>query len=274
MDGGTVRTLAVIALAGWLGVAAGCESAEDRCEAARGDADRAWGAYVDVATPEARAAADARDEARDAVARALMDLGNLRTEGSDGAEGVRHDAFVGIEVSVGAVVGAVLAVGRLFEQDIEAAEEIAAAVTEELEGRYAELMTAPLETDEELQRVHDLGDACSTRLQLMVREQPEAVRARVLESFEALSAAEGEPDDGMTIELVRRKWEAFLEAARAAREAQDRVDAAVDAREAAGGPTVEARAAAQAVPADDAPERAAAAEAADRAFTACAEAGP
>ncbi len=270
MDVWTRRALAVVVV--W-SAGAGCDSAEDRCEAARAEADRAWGAYVDAALPGARAATQARDRALDEVVRALMDLGNLRTEGSEGSEGARHEAFVGIEVSIGAVIGAVLAVGELYPEDPEAAQRIADALTEELDGRFADLMTAPLDGDEQLERIHDLGDACATRVQLLVRDQPEAVRARVLASFEALRAAEAAPAAGVTLESVRAKWRALLDAARVAREAQERLDAAVAARDAVREPSDRARAAAAAVPAGDGSELAAARTASEQASRTCAEAG-
>jgi len=270
MDRSTRVALAV--LIAWP-VVGGCETAKDRCEAARAEADHAWGAYIDVATPSAEVAADARDRALDEVARALMDLGNLRTHGSEEAAGALRDAYVGIEVSVGAILGAVLAARALFVAGDAEANRIADAVREELEGRYAELMTLPLDSEEARRRLHDLGDACSTRLQLLVRELPQSVRARVYDSFETLRAEEGEPDEAVTIERIRERWRAFRDHATNAQEVQARLDAAVEARESVREPSPHAREAADAVPPDSVEERQLADAASDRAFEVCSEAG-
>lgn len=253
-------------------VSLGCESADDRCRAARDEADRAWGAYVDVATPAARDAARALEAKTDEVARALLDLRSRRAPGEDATE-ARRNAYVGIEVSVGAIVAAVLAASYLFPTDAEAARRVTDAVSEELGGRYAELMTATLDDDEACARVHELGDACATRLQLLVRELPETVRARVLRAYEPLANEEREPSDDLTIETVRERFTELLQAGTAAHQAQARVDAAVAARDAVRSDSATARAAALRVPEDSAPARAAAVSASEQAFVACSEAG-
>lgn len=264
---------ALAALIAWPAVT-GCETAEDRCEAARARADRAWGAYIDVAMPVAKSAADARDRALDEVARALMDLGNLRTQGSEEeATGPLRDAYVGIEVSVGAMLGAVLAVRTLFVAGHAEVDRIVEAVQEELSGRYAELMRTPLETEEAQRRIHELGDACATRLQLLVRELPQSVRSNVYESFEALRAQEGTPEEGMTVERIRERWRAFHEHATTAHKEQARLDAAVRAREAVREPSPHAHEAAEAVPPDSVEERQQAGAASRNAFEVCSEAG-
>jgi hypothetical protein len=251
----------------------GCESAEEKCRAAQNAANGAWGSYVDSAIVEARSASEARDRALDAAAGQLMDLGNLRTEGSQGLTGARHEGFVGIEVSIGALLGAALAAAEVWPTDAEAGALLAAAVTEELDGRYAELMTAPMETDEQARRLAEVGDACATRLQLLVREQPERTRARVLVAFESLRAREGEPAAGTTLESAKSAWAEFVQAASTAQASQARLDAAVAAREATGAPSADARTAADAVPTGESPELAGARETSAASFVACAEAG-
>jgi hypothetical protein len=250
----------------------GCESAADRCEAARSEADRAWGAYVDAATQPARDAARALETKTDVVARALLDLRSRRVPRPNATE-AQQRAYVGIEVSVGAIVAAVLAASFLFPADAEAARRVTDAVTEELGGRYAELMTATLDDDETCARIHDLGDACATRLQLLIREQPEPVRARVLRAYESLGNEERAAEDDLTIEAVRQRFAELVEAGDAAHEAQARVDAAVTAREGVRSDSAAARSAALAVPEDPAPSRAAAVAASEHAFVTCSEAG-
>ena len=250
----------------------GCESAADRCEAARAEADRAWGAYVDAATTPARDAARALETQTEQVARGLIDLRSRRVPGPNATE-AQQRAYVGIEVSVGAIVAAVLAASFVFPEDAAAARRITDVVREELGGRYAELMTETLDDDDTCARIHDMGDACATRLQLLVREQPEAIRARVLRTYESLGSEERAPEDDLTVEAVRERFTQLVNAGDAAFAAQARVDAAVAAREAARADSAAARTAALAVPDDPLPARAAAVSASERAFVACSEAG-
>ena len=255
-----------IALAG-----GGCESAEQKCEAARDGAHGAWGPVADEALEAMRASTNAREAAIREVTRTAMDLGNLRSGAVEEALGTGNDGFVGVEVSIGAVVGAMLAADELPEA--EAAEALAAAVTEEMGGRYQVLMTAPFEGEEAAAQLAEAGDRCSTRLQLLVREQPEAVRARVLETFTAMSTGEGDPPAGVSFEALQEQWGGYVAAAGRARRAQARLDAIIAAREAIREESSGAKAAVDAVEGGDEAGIAEARAASTTAYEACTAAG-
>jgi hypothetical protein len=258
-----VRVVVGIALAS---VAGGCESAKEKCDAAREAAHDAWGPVVDVALATNQRAQDAREAAIAEVTEKAMDLGNLRSDAAQARfGGTEHDAFVGVEVSIGAVIGAMLAADELWAVDAEAANAVVAAVDEELEGRYATVMTAALDGEDVESSLTEAGDACSTRLQLLVREQPERVRVSVLGAFQAMEAEEGEPPADLAYDDVKSAWRSYVAAARAADASQAALDAAVAAREATSGPAARATETAEAVP--EGPDVLGGAVAASRAVT-------
>jgi hypothetical protein len=256
----TILVLSVLAVTA-------CESAEDKCNAARSAATNAIQPVADEALAAQREAEQARNEAMAAAARATIDLGNVRSDASVEAFGRRSDAPVGIEVAIGAILAAMLSIEELVVTDAATADRVTAAVNEELGGRFGELMTADLEASGAEELMAQAGDASSTRLQLLVRELPERVRARALDTFATMQTGEGEPAEGTSFERVRERWAAYQTARAAAAEAQEHAAAAARALEAVTGEAAALRTAAESLPQGAAEARTAALAAAD----ACAE---
>ncbi len=144
---------------------------------------------------------------------------------------------------------------------------MAAAARAELEGRYAELMTLDATGEGAAERLAELGDACSTDLQNLVRELPTETRGAVLARYTAIQAEESAPDESTDMDRVQSAYTTYEEAraaARAAKEASDQVVAALDALD---GPVADARAAFDALP--DGVDPGPAAAAAERAWESC-----
>jgi hypothetical protein len=260
---GLIWILAIAALLG------GCESAEEKCDAAKAEMREGLRAAADAARERSQAAAQERAAAMEALSTAVMDLGNLRSDAVVTAIGAEEDGAVGVEVSIGAMMASLLATERLAETDPDAADQMAAAARAELDGRYEELMTLDLTGEGAAERLTELGDGCSTDLQNRVRDLPTAVRGAVLARYTALQSEESAPDESTDFERVKTAFNEFEEAraaARAAKEASDTVVAALDALD---GPVGDARAAFQALP--EGVDLGVAAGAADRAWESCAE---
>jgi hypothetical protein len=100
-------------------------------------------------------------------------------------------------------------------------------------------------------------------LQLLVRELPEQVRARVLDTFATMQTAEGEPPAGTSFERVRERWAAYQTARASAAEAQTHAAAVARALEAVSGDPGALRTAVEGLPSDAAAARTAALAAAD-----------
>jgi hypothetical protein len=264
----TAGALVVCGLA--LGALSGCEDGEAKCKAAEDTAHTAVREVLEAAVARQRETSTARDEAKDALARALMDLGNVRSEAVLAAQGSGNDAAVGVEVAVGAMVAAVLGSNEISD-DAAAADALLAKMVEAMDGPYRQLMTGPHEGEEAGTELARVGDSCATALQLAVRELPEGARARVLDQFQTMEAAETAPAEDTSFEKVTTAFAAYRTALAAAREAKARSDAATRALDAVRGPATAAREAFDAVPSDDSPAHGAAAAAVGALVTACAE---
>ena len=118
---------------------AGCESAEEKCDVARSRAAETLRPTVDEAVTAQREAEQARTNAMSDAARCAMDLGNLRSDAVTTAL-PGTEAAIGVEVAVGAMIAAMLAVDELAPDDDTRATAVSAVVTEELGGRYGTLM--------------------------------------------------------------------------------------------------------------------------------------
>jgi len=241
---------------GWVGICAiafllvGCESAEDKCDAARDEMRSGLRDATEAAVTEARTAEEARRAAMTALSSAVMDLGNIRSDRVVEAIGAGDDGAIGVEVSIGAMMAALLATENLADDDTETADALAAAARTELEGRYRELMTLDVAGDGANERLAELGDGCSTDLQTLVRDLPAQTRNGVLARFTALQADEEEPDDSTDYARVTTAFDAYQEARAAATAAKTRSAAIVAALDALDGSVDAARAAFEAIPAD------------------------
>ncbi len=237
--------ISILALAA---VVAGCESNEEKCEAAKTEMREGLRAAADAARTSAEEAARARGEAMDALSSAVMDLGNLRSDAVVAAIGQEQDGAVGVEVSVGAMMATLLATERLAETDAEAADRMATAARTELEGRYRELMTLDAAGADAASRLTELGDGCSTDLQNLVRDLPTETRGAVLARYTAIQAAESAPDASTDMARVTAAFTAYEEARASARQAKDASLAVVAALESLDGPVADARSAFEALP--------------------------
>jgi hypothetical protein len=258
---GVIWIFAIAALSG------GCESAEEKCDAAKSEMRQGLRAAADAARERSQAAAQERAAAMEALSAAVMDLGNLRSDVVVEAIGEEEDGAVGVEVSIGAMMATLLATERLAETDPDAADEMAAAARAELDGRYEELMTLDASAEDAAERLAELGDGCSTDLQNRVRDLPTAVRGAVLARYTALQSEESAPDESTDFERVRAAFNDFEEARAAARVAKETSDTVVAALDALDAPVSEARSAYEALP-DDV-DVGAAAGAAGRAWESC-----
>jgi hypothetical protein len=256
----------IVFVVGGLG-ALGCESGEERCRAAKDEMRTGLRSAADNALEDVRAAETARGQAMDALTTAVMDLGNIRSDFVVTAIGAEDDGAIGVEVSIGAMMAALLAVERLADADPETADRLATAAGTELSGRYRELMTLDVSGDGAAARLAEVGDGCSTDLQNLVRELPADVRGSVLARFTALQAEEGAPEDGTDYARIESAFAAYGEAREASSVAKARSEQIVSALDALDGTTVSAREAFEALPSDI--DGAGVGAAASRAWDAC-----
>ncbi len=238
--------------------ATACESQREKCAAARTAATSALQPIADQAVDAQREAYQAREAAMHEAAVAAIDLGNVRSDAVVSQFSSHSDAPVGVEVAVGALIAAMLAVEELATTDAATADRVTAAVNEELAGRFAELMTLDPTGHDAEEQLTQAGDQSSTRLQLLVRELPERVRARVLDTFATMQTQEGDPPEGTSLERLRDRWAAFQTARSAAADAQSRSRALAAALDGVSDDAAGARAAAEALPTDLGEPRAAA----------------
>jgi hypothetical protein len=261
----SIATCLVLLVGGVGGL--GCESAEEKCGAAKDEMRTGLRTAADTVRGEVTAAETARGEAMDTLSAAVMDLGNIRSDAVVTAIGADEDGAIGVEVSIGAMMAALLAVERLADSDPESADRIATAAQAEIEGRYRELMTLDVAGDGAASRLAEVGDGCSTDLQNLVRELPADVRGSVLARFTALEADEEAPEAGTDYEQVESAFSAYGEAREAATAAKARSALVIAALDALDGSPASAREAFDALPADV--DVGAAREAAARAWEVC-----
>jgi hypothetical protein len=241
---------------GWVGICAfavilvGCESAEEKCNAAREEMRSGLQDAAHETVGTARAASEARGAAMEALSTAVMDLGNVRSDEVVEAIGGGEDGAVGVEVSVGAMMAALLAMDRLADDDAETSDEIGTAVQQEIEGRYRELMTWDPTREGASEHLAEIGDGCSTDMQLLIRPLPSPVRSAVLARYTALHANEGEPDEATDYSRVTTAFTSYLEAHAAAAAANEQSAAIVAALDGLDGSVHDARALFEALPED------------------------
>jgi len=247
-----------------------CDEDGVDCSIARERATAAWATYMEEALERSQTALRARDTAARAMALTTMTAGSVRGRAIAESASEDHEAFVSLQVSVGALVAAMLAVHELsLMGDSDGALGLAALVTAELEGDFARLL-GPHTAD--LEATTTLADGSATRLQRLVRDQPQRVRHGVLEMYQAL---EHRADDGpaeATIDQVRPAFARYLASLEEVRRTQALVDAAEVARRSSAEGSSNMGAAARAVGGDPSSRsQRAALAASEEAQTACAE---